>query len=82
MQKTTEYSITFRGREVYNPFLRILLVLLLVIGWLIMIVLFVVTLPVMIVLHVILRVFGRRGFFTIGGGNYDASYNREAFRRR
>lgn len=85
-------SVKFNGKEVQNPLLRILVVLLAVaclvallflvlpiLGTLLMIlvVLCILSVP----LHYVLRAQGRKGFFSRNGNEFTWSLNKQAFER-
>ncbi|HSX33484.1 MAG TPA: hypothetical protein VLF91_04060 [Candidatus Saccharimonadales bacterium] len=67
-------SVEFNGHEVENPLLRVLIIVTTV-------AMFVYLSPLLIVGHVILRLFGRRGFFITSQNTFHVSLSDKAFRK-
>lgn len=85
---TPNISIKFRGHEVQNPALRVLLGFLLAIisvvmmlFWLALVGLLVALSPALTVLHVALRAFGRNGFVYRSPGKLSIKVSIDGFRK-
>jgi hypothetical protein len=83
-------SIKFRGREVYNPYARIAITVVLCffmsivfIMWILLFILAIILSPLLLVIHLILRACGRVGFgYTTPGGGYRIDIGLAAFKRQ
>ena len=81
-------NITFRGREVTSPVLRPIVATIaaiggglgVIVGFLVVILLLALT-PVLVPIHLLLRKFGRRGFYYTEGSSFYCRVEPAAFRR-
>jgi hypothetical protein len=78
-------SVKWRGREVENPILRKLVgvyaIVMATFGMVFVIVFFVIVMPLSYPFHLLLRVFGRKGFVEWDGRNFSYNIGKEGFKR-